>query len=94
MYTNIPTNELLRIIDIACQNNYVKENLKQNIIKLTKTIIDQNYLQFLDMTHIQSEGLAMVSPTSSILPEFYLQYLENSKIVNLLLDHNIEGYFR
>jgi len=94
MYTNIPTNELLRIIDIACQNNYVKENLKQNIIKLTKTIIDQNYLQFLDMTYIQSEGLAMVSPTSSILPEFYLQYLENSKIVNLLLDHNIEGYFR
>jgi len=46
------------------------------------------------MTNIQSEGLAMEAPTSSILSELYLQYLENSKIFNLLLDHNVEGYFR
>jgi hypothetical protein len=67
MYTNIPTNERLTIIDIACQNNYVEENLKQNIIKLSKTIMDQNYFQFLDMTYIQSEGLAMGAPNSFML---------------------------
>jgi hypothetical protein len=50
MYTNIPTNELLTIIDMTCQNNYVDENTKQNIIKLSKTIIDQNYFQFQDLT--------------------------------------------
>jgi hypothetical protein len=32
--------------------------------------------------------------TSLILSEVYLQYLENSKIDNLLLSHNVVGYFR
>jgi hypothetical protein len=36
----------------------------------------------------------MGAPTSSILSEIYLQYLESSNIYNLLLDHNIIGYFR
>ena len=94
MYTNIPTIELLRIIDTACQDNYIDENIKQSIIKLTKTIIDQIYFQFIDKTYIQSEGLAMRAPSSYILSEFYLKYLENSRIFNLLINHNIEGYFR
>jgi hypothetical protein len=34
------------------------------------------------------------APISSLLSEFYLQYLENSKIYNLLLNYNVEGYFR
>ena len=59
MYTNIPTEELITIIKTACQNNNIEENLKQNIIKLSKTIIDQNYFQFLDKTYVQPEGLAM-----------------------------------
>jgi len=45
-------------------------------------------------TYVQSEGLALGAPTSSIFSEFYLQHLENTKIYALLLDHNIEGYFR
>ena len=59
MYSNIPTNELLRIINTACQNNYIDGKIKRSITKLTKTIIDQNYFQFLDTSYIQSEGLAM-----------------------------------
>jgi len=94
MYTNIPTNELLRIIDTACQNSYINGNIKQSIIKLTKTIIDQNCFKFLDTTYVQSEDLAMGAPISSILSEFYLQYLENSVIFNLLMNDNIEGHFR
>jgi len=92
MYTNIPTSELVTIIDITCQNNYIENSAKSDIIKLTKTITDQNYFQFLDKTYIQSEGLAKGTPTSSIFSEFYLQYLENTKIYNFLLNHNIEGY--
>jgi len=58
MYTNIPTNELLRSIDTACQNSYNDGNIKQSIIKLTKkNIIDQNCFKFLDTTYMQSEGL-------------------------------------
>jgi len=36
----------------------------------------------------------MGAPTLSIFSEFYLQYLENTIIYNLLSHHNIEGYFR
>ena len=64
------------------------------IIKLSKTFIDQNYFQFLDATYIQSEGLAIEATASFKLSEFYLQYLENSKIYNILLGYDIEGYFR
>jgi hypothetical protein len=94
MYTNIPTGDLIDIIDMACQNNYIDKNLKQNIVKVSKTIIDQNYFHFQDKVYIQSEGLAMGAPTSSIFSELYLQYLENSTIYNLLIKYSIIGYFR
>jgi hypothetical protein len=58
------------------------------------TILDQNYFQFHGKTYIQSQGLAMEAPTSSVLSEIYLQHLENTEICNLLIKHNIEGYFR
>jgi hypothetical protein len=94
MYTNVPTDELLTIIKSACENNAVKEGLKHDIIKLVKLVTDQNYFQFMGQTYIQNEGLAMGVPMSSILSEFYLQHLENSKIYNLLLNFSIMGYFR
>jgi hypothetical protein len=92
--TNIPTEELIEIIKIACHNNNIEDNLTRDIINLSKTIIDQNYFQFLDNTYIQTEGLAMGAPTSSIFSELYLLSLENSTIYKLLLNHDIVGYFR
>jgi hypothetical protein len=94
MYTNIPTEELIKIINTACQNNNIEDNLTRNIIKLSKIIIDQNYFQFLDKTYVQTEGLAMGAPTSSIFSELYLQFLKNSTIYNFLLNYDIKGYFR
>jgi hypothetical protein len=94
MYANVPTKELLKIIDELCHNNCVDVNTKENLVTLTKTVIDQNYFQFQNTTHIQSEGLAMGAPTSSVLSEIYLQHLENFKIVNLLINHKVVGYFR
>jgi len=84
----------LSIIDTACNNNLVEGRLKRDIINLSKTIVDQNYFQFEDLTYKQNEGLAMGAPTSSILSEFYLQHQENSRIYDLLRNHNIAGYFR
>ena len=56
MHTNIPTEELITIIKTACQNNTIEDKLKQNIIKPSKTTIDQNYFQFLDKTYVQPGG--------------------------------------
>jgi len=44
--------------------------------------------------YVQTEGLAMGAPTSAILSEIYLQFLENNVIYNILKTHNIIGYFR
>jgi hypothetical protein len=33
-------------------------------------------------------------PAFSVLSEIYLQHLVNTEICNLLIKHNIEGYFR
>jgi hypothetical protein len=93
MYTNIPKHELLSIIYTACNNDLVEDSLKRDIINLSKTITNQNYFQFQDMTYRQQEGLAMGAPTSSIFSEFYLHYQENSRIYDLLRNHNIAGYF-
>ena len=75
MYTNIPTDEHLPIIEMTCQNNHVDEDTKLDLIKLTRTLLDQNYFRFNNTTFLQSDGLAMGAPTSSILSELYLQYL-------------------
>ena len=63
-------------------------------MKITQTIISQNYFQFQDTIYLQKEGLAMGAPTSSILSEIYLQHMENTTIPELLEKHNIKGYFR
>ena len=61
---------------------------------ITKTILSQNYYGFQDKMYLQTNGLAMGAPTSSIFSEIYLQYLENTKIFNILTKTGIEAYFR
>lgn len=94
MYTNIPTDAIPPIINLACCNNHVDESIRLDLAKLTKTLLDQNCFHFDNMTFIQPDGLAMGAPTSSILSEFYLQHLEIQQICDLLLHHRVEGYFR
>ena len=94
MYTNIPRHELPTIINDICKNNYTDPNIIEDIIKLTTTITDQNYFQFMNENFIQTEGLAMGAPTSAILSEIYLQFLENNVIYNILKTHKIIGYFK
>jgi hypothetical protein len=51
MYTNIPTNKLIDIINSVYNNNYIEGNLKHDILKLSKIIMDQNYFHFEDKTY-------------------------------------------
>jgi len=68
---------------------------RPNIIEdITTTITNQNYFQFKNENYVQTEGLAMGAPTSAILSEIYLQFLENNIIYNILKTHDIKGYFR
>ena len=94
MYTNIPTKDLLNIIQNICENNGLESAVKQEILSLTRLIIMQNYFRFQNRTYIQKSGLAMGAPSSSILSEIYLQFMENTKIFEILKNFKIEGYYR
>ncbi|XP_021935838.1 uncharacterized protein LOC110837712 [Zootermopsis nevadensis] len=94
MYTNIPTDILQDII----HNILNKQNLDTQIINeikiITNLIINQNYFQFNDKYWQQNTGLPMGAPTSSILSEIFLQYLEHNNIINILNKNHIQYYSR
>ena len=77
MYTNTPIKELLNITESTRENNGLEFTLKQEILRITRLIVTQNYFKFQNKTYIQERGLVMGTPTSSILSEIYLQCMEN-----------------
>ena len=77
-----------------CDEHDMNDRLKQEIMTISKILIEQNYFQFHDTIYIQNEGLAMGAPTSSVFSEIYLQYIEHTEICDILLKHQVETYFR
>lgn len=43
---------------------------------------------------ILTEGLAMVSPTSAMLTEAYLQHMQHKQLYPIVMKYQIIGYFR
>jgi hypothetical protein len=93
MYPNIPTNELPRIIENIAHNNLIGRTITEELIKITCTILAQNYFTLHNRHYSQNSGLAMGAPSSSILSEIFLQYLEQTKIIRILTQHKIVAYF-
>ena len=94
MYSNIPTDELESIIYVLCKQQDIEDTLMREIMTIAKTILTQNYYGFNGKTYLQTKGLAMGAPISSILSEMYLQYLENTKVLSILTKPGTERYFR
>jgi hypothetical protein len=61
---------------------------------LTELIIKQNYFELNSKFYLQSQGLAMGAPSSALLSEIYLQYIEHNQIRDLLIKHKIISYHR
>jgi hypothetical protein len=59
---------------------------------ISQILMEQNYLRSQDAVYIK-KGLATGTPVSSIFSEIYLQYMENTKISEVLLKHHIQRYF-
>jgi hypothetical protein len=93
MYTNIPTQELTDIINHPCKQNNIHPTTQTELKKICNMILTQNYLQFNNIQYSQNKGLTVGAPSSSILSEVYLQFLENTHIYNILIQHQIIGYF-
>jgi hypothetical protein len=94
MCTNIPLNTVVNII----RDTLTKEEYPQTVIHeidtITKLIMEQNYFQHNSHFYKQTEGLSMGAPSSSILSEIYLQFIEHNEILKILSDHKIVGYSR
>ena len=94
MYSNVPTSEVEQIIRLQCMQQDLDASITEEIIAVTKTVTSQNYYGFDGKTFVQKKGLAMGAPSSSILSEVYLQYIENTEALSILTKPGIEGYFR
>jgi hypothetical protein len=94
MYTNIPTEPLINIIKETLRKNDTGTQLTHEISLILNTIQNQNYFTHNNQIIHQKEGLPMGAPTSSILSEIYLQYLEHNYIINILSKFHIQYYSR
>ena len=94
MYTNIPTQQIPEIISHLCKHNNIEHTTQIGILKICDTILKQNYFEFQESQYSHTQGLTIGAPTSSILSEIYLKYMEHTEIHNILHQHNIIRYFR
>ena len=93
MYTNIPTDQLPHIINTLSNHNNIDPRLRLELLQLCNVVLTQNYFTFLSSTYLQNGGLAMGAPISSIFSEIYLQFLEGTQLLDILIRHKILGYF-
>ena len=87
MYSNAQTGELISINKLISSQQNTGDKLTEELISMTHTIMKQNYFQF-------HNKFAMGTPTSSVLSEIYLQFMENKELYTILMQNNILGYFR
>jgi hypothetical protein len=52
MYNNIPTDLLCSIINRMCVNENVNPETTSNLIKITRTITQQKYFEFLNKCYL------------------------------------------
>jgi len=69
MYSNIQIKEMITALEKLCEVNNLEDKTKQDILKITRAIVEQNYFRFQDTIYVQNEGLAMGAPTSSVFSE-------------------------
>jgi hypothetical protein len=94
MYSNIPTQDINKVIIDIAKKNHLHNDVIQETEQLTNLITEQNYFEMDSKFYHQSEGLAMGASSSALLAEIYLQFLEHNQILHLLLKHKILSYHR
>lgn len=83
LYTNIPTDETLQLLRDNLHNNAsISAQMIDELIDLLKVILMQNYFTFNGSFYSQDDGLAMGSPLSGLLADVYLNFYENTYLLN------------
>ena len=73
MYTNIPINKTITIMDnLLHENKTLKPIAIKELIKLLKLLLNQNYFSINNQYFIRNKGLTMGSPLSGLLADIYM----------------------
>jgi hypothetical protein len=78
MYSNIPILETKQILENILMVKSIEHRMKSEIINWYDVITKQNYFSFYDKMIVQTDGLAMGAPSSSIISEIFLQHIEHT----------------
>ena len=79
MYSNIPITGTKKILDYI-MHNLIDPQMKYELLNWYNIIMKQNYFLNNNNLIIQNDGLAMGAPSSSILPEIFLQHQEHTHL--------------
>jgi len=77
LYVNLPTQGVLQAAKFWLHKSLNNEEMSRQIILLLKTVMEQNYFQYIDQYFKPNKGIAMGSPISGTIAEIYLQSIEN-----------------
>jgi hypothetical protein len=80
--------------NIITKNQNISHETNVEINNLLMIILEQNYVEHNGKWFKQNVGLAMGAPTSAILTEVFIQYLEHTIIFDILMKHQIIDYYR
>ena len=90
LFVNIPINEVIRII----QNTLYQNQTTTQTIKLTKTILPQNYFTFQHKIYHTNKGIAVGFPISDTIAEIFTEHYENTYIKWIIDIKNVRHYTR
>lgn len=83
LYTNVPVDETIDILEENLLRSKVyNKKVVEDIIRLLKVVLKQNYFTFNGKIYHQKEGLAMGSPLSGLLADLYMNHFERKFIMS------------
>ena len=80
LFTSIPIDELLNILDNLLDNSKLSSEQKSDLKKLVQICLQQNYFKFNNKFYMQLDGLPMGSPLSPLLSEIFMDDWERKFI--------------
>jgi len=89
LYSNIPVKETKNPFANILEHNITAPQTQQELLRWFDTITEQSYFTHKNQIVVQHDGLAMGAPSSGLIAEMFLQYIEHSHLTNLTLKHRI-----
>ena len=84
LYTNVPTDEVLRFIESKIDENKIEIPVpKNNFMNLIRLCINNNNFEFENNFYRQKFGIAMGSPLSPVLANLYMEFFESTLLPTL-----------